>query len=93
MKKACVQTEFDLSTIQMEVEGEENVPTGRFRRKRLNPSNKPAGNWPDHWIDSIHEAAGHSIDSLAADRGEKSYSTTASALCTRKQASNTQLMM
>ena len=31
LRKACLQTEFDLDMIQMEVEGEENMPTGQFR--------------------------------------------------------------
>ena len=40
---ACLRPEFDLDIFQMEVEGEENNPTGRFRRKRPNPISKPAG--------------------------------------------------
>ena len=57
----------------MEVEGER--PTGRFRRKRLDDSHRPAGKWPEHWIDPVHEEDGHSIDSLDGDGGEKAYCT------------------
>ena len=32
LKQACVNGDFDLNMIQMEVVGEENIPTGRFRR-------------------------------------------------------------
>jgi hypothetical protein len=53
----------------MEVEGENDAPTGRFRRKRLNDSHEPAGKWPEHWIDPVHEADGHDIDSRVDERG------------------------
>ena len=66
-KVACAHNGFDLNVVQMEVEGER--PTGRFRRKRLNDSRKPAGKRPEHWIDLVHEQYGHSIDSLVGDRG------------------------
>ena len=62
-------TVVDLQSIQMEVEGEQNIPTGRFRRKRLNPTTRPSGQWPDHWIDSVHEADGHYMNDCAGLRG------------------------
>ena len=62
-------SEFDLNVIQMEVGGEQQMPTGRFRRKRLNTAVSPPGNLPKHWKDTIHEADGHSIDGLPEDRG------------------------
>jgi hypothetical protein len=61
-------SEFDLNVIQMEVEGEQQVPTGRFRRKRLNRAVSPPGNWPEHWKDTVHEEDGHSIEGLPEDR-------------------------
>ena len=82
---ACPETRVDLGIIQMEVEGENDKPTGRYRSQRPDSSFKPAGAWPDHWKDPVHEDDGHSIDSiesLVGDRGEKSYSTTACAPCT-----------
>ena len=69
LSRACFQSEFDLNLIQMEVEGEHNTPTGRFRRKQLNPTNKPIGSWPEHWVDEVHEDDGHSIGTTACDRG------------------------
>ena len=51
----------------MQVEG--GKPTGRFRRKRLNESHKPAGKWLEHREDPVHEEDGHNIDSLVGDRG------------------------
>ena len=75
VRLASAHNEFDLSVIQMEVEGENRIPTGRFRRKRLNDSHKPAGKWPEHCIDPVHEANGHSIDSLVDDRGENACCT------------------
>ena len=39
---------FDFNEMQMEVDGKIR-PTGRFMRKRLNDSHKPAGKWPEHW--------------------------------------------
>ena len=65
----CSQTKVDLNVIQMEVEGENDKPTGRFRRQRLSDSYKPAGKWPEHWKGPVHEEDGHSIDSLVGDRG------------------------
>ena len=59
---------FDLNVIQMKVKVE-NRPTGRFRRKRLNVSHKPAGKWPEHWVHPVHEEDGHSFDSLVNDLG------------------------
>ena len=53
----------------MEVEGEQQMPTGRFRRKRLNPAVRPPGQWPKHWMDTIHEADGHGMDGSPEDRG------------------------
>ena len=69
VQRACISSDFDFDVVQMEVEGEENTPTGKFRRKRLNPIVKPAGNWPDHWIDTVHETDGHAIDEPSHDRG------------------------
>ena len=66
---ACAHNGFYLNVIQMEVEGGNRIPTGRSRRKLLNDSHKPVGKWPEHWIDPVHEADGHSIDSLVDDRG------------------------
>ena len=73
---ACSKTRVDLGIIQMEVEGEDDKPTGRYRSTRSNGSFKPAGSWPEHWKDPVHEEDGHSIDSLFGDRGEKCYYTT-----------------
>ena len=69
VRLACTHNGFDLNLIQMEVEGENGAPTGRFRWKRLNDSHKPAGKWPEHWIDPVHEADGHDIDSRVDERG------------------------
>ena len=82
LQRACVQTKFDLNVVQMEVEGEDSVvPTGRFRRKRLNDHYAPTGDWPEHWIDTIHEADGHYVDARGDDRGgEKLLSNGMSAL-------------
>ena len=38
LRGACLETEFNFNVIQMEVEGEQRIPTGRFRKKRLNQS-------------------------------------------------------
>ena len=62
-------SDFDLNVIQIEVEGEQQVLTGRVRRKRLNPSTKPPGQWLENWVDTIHEADGHCIDGQPGDRG------------------------
>ena len=35
LKQACVNGDFNLDMIQMEVEGEENVPTGRCWKKKI----------------------------------------------------------
>ena len=35
----------------------------------MNPIVKPAGNSPDHWIDTVHETDGHAIDEPSHDRG------------------------
>ena len=75
LSMAGSKTRVDLGVTQMEVEGEDEKPTGRFRSKRSNGSFKPAGKWPEHWKDPVHDEDGHSIDSLAGDRGEKSYFT------------------
>ena len=72
LSMACSKTKVDLGVIQMEAEGEDEKPAGRVRSKRLNDSYKPAGKWPEHWKDRVHEEDGHSIDSLVSDRGEKS---------------------
>ena len=66
---ACSKTRVNLGIIQMEVEGENDKPTGRYRSKGSNGSFKPAGAWPEHWKDPVHEEDGHSIDSLVGDRG------------------------
>jgi hypothetical protein len=66
---ACSKTTVDLGVMQMEVEGEDEKPTGRFRSKRSNDRYKPAGKWPEHWKDPVHEEDGHSIDSLVGDCG------------------------
>ena len=66
--------------MQMEVGGEDH-PTGWFRRKRLNPISKPAGQWPEHLVDSVHEAEGHCINITNCDReGETLLSNGMSAL-------------
>ena len=67
VKLACAHNGFDLNVVQIKAEGER--PTGRFRRKRLNDSHKPAGKWLEHWIDPVHEEDGHSIDSLESVSG------------------------
>ena len=51
----------------MEVDGEEQ-PTGRFRKNRPAGTSKPAGNWPGHWADPIHEFDGHGIGIEGEDR-------------------------
>ena len=42
---------------------------GRFRRKRLNPTSKPIGSWPDHRIDTVHEDDGRNTSEEASSRG------------------------
>ena len=61
---ACAKSRINLDVIQMEVEseGETQKPTGRFRRKRMNETTSPAGTWPKHWIDPVHESEGHDVD-------------------------------
>ena len=56
-----------LDGIQMEVDGEER-PTGKFRRKRPAGTSKPAGTWPAHWVDPVHEFDGHGIGVNGEDR-------------------------
>ena len=48
LSMACSKTRVDLGIIQVEVEGENDKPTGRYRSKRSNGSFKPAGAWPEH---------------------------------------------
>ena len=50
-----------LDGIQVEVDGTDR-PTGRYRRRRGNGVVKPQGDWPTHWVDSIHEYDGHGVD-------------------------------
>ena len=57
-QEIVVDCAFDMSGIQMEVDGKEQ-PTGRFRKKRPAGISKPAGRWPEHWVDPIHEFNGH----------------------------------
>ena len=54
---------FDISGLQMEVNalGE---PTGKFRKKRRGEVLKPIGDWPENWLDNIHEFDGHGVDDL-----------------------------
>ena len=68
VRLACAYNGFEFNMIQMDVEGENSTPTGGFMRKRLNDSHKPVGKWPEYWIDPVHEADGHSINSLVDDR-------------------------
>ena len=68
LQDACIQPKVDLGIIQMEVEGENNKPTGRFRKLRPNETMKPQGTWPKHWVDPVHESEGHDIDGLAECR-------------------------
>ena len=51
----------------MEVDGKEQ-PTGRFRKKRPAGISKPAGSWPEHWVDPIHEFDGHGVSVEGEDR-------------------------
>ena len=65
----------------MEVEGEGCRPTGRFRRVRLNPTSKPKGQLPSHWVDSMHEQDGYDIGSAIDNRdGEELLSNAMGAL-------------
>ena len=48
LSMACSKTKVHLGVLQMEVEGEDDKPTGRYRTKRSNGSFKPAGKWPEH---------------------------------------------
>ena len=75
-ESACISSKFDLNVVAVEVEGEE-IQTGRFQRKRLNPQVKPTGDWPKHWLDTVHETDGHNIDALNSNRGEKLHLKTA----------------
>ena len=58
---------FDISGLQMEVNalGE---PTEKFRKKRGGEVLKPIGDWPENWLDNIHEFDGHGVDDLPEDR-------------------------
>ena len=35
--------------------------TGRFRKRRGGEILKPIGDWPENWLDSIHEFDGHGV--------------------------------
>ena len=51
----------------MEVDGE-GRHTGTFRRVRPAGTTKPAGDWPSHWSDMIHEFDGHGVNVMGDDR-------------------------
>ena len=59
---------FQLSGIQMEVDGERRA-TGTFRSKRR-PTEilRPGGDWPQHWGDYTHEQDGHGLEAGPGDR-------------------------
>ena len=69
---ACSKTKVDLGVIQMEVEGEDEKPTGRFRSKRSNGSFKPAGKWPEHWKTLFMRRTDTALTVSLATVGEKS---------------------
>ena len=72
--------QFNLDNIQMEVDGE-GRHTGKFRRARPAGTTKPAGDWPSHWSDMIHEFDGHGVNVAGDDRcGEEILSDQLSAL-------------
>ena len=56
-----------LLNVQVEVD-DNNALTGRYRRSRKNGVTKPAGAWPDHWLDPIHEYDGHDVDGSCESR-------------------------
>ena len=58
---------FCLDNIQVEVDGE-GKHTGKFRMSRPAGTTKPAGNWPSHWSDMIHEFDGHDMNAAGEDR-------------------------
>ena len=63
--------EFSISGMQMQVD-ENGEGTGMFRTKRLAGTSKPRGNWPENWVDSVHEFNGHGVDASPEERiGEK----------------------
>ena len=63
---------FDLRGISMEVDGKEQ-PTGRFRKRRPAGISKPAGSWPEHWVDPIHDFDGHGVRVEGKDRTGKEF--------------------
>ena len=65
--RKSVEEMIELYSIQMEVDGDE-VPTGRFRRTRPNDPVVPNGEWPENWVDTVHEMDGHSIGADGGDR-------------------------
>ena len=59
--------EFDISSLQMELNAVEEA-TGRFRTKRGGEILKPIGDWPENWLDDIHEFDGHGVDDTPEGR-------------------------
>ena len=64
--------EVDLRLIQMEVDAQREV-TGKFRKKKTSVErpgkmHKPKGDWPENWLDTVHEFDGHGIGADPLDR-------------------------
>ena len=63
---------FDFSMIQMDVDLQGEI-TGKFRKKKTSVERpgemlKPKGDWPENWLDTVHEFDGHGIDADPLDR-------------------------
>ena len=58
---------FDIRSLRMGV-----IALGemieRFRKKRGGEILKPIGDWPENWLDDIHEFDRHGVDDLSAGR-------------------------
>ena len=59
--------EFDISSLQMEVNSV-GESTGRFRTKRGGEILKPIGEWPENWLDDVHEFDGHGVEDAPEGR-------------------------
>ncbi len=59
--------QFDISSLQMEVNSVGEA-TGRFRTKRGGEILKPIGDWPENWLDDIHEFYGHGVEDTPEGR-------------------------
>ena len=54
---------FDISSLQMEANALGEM-TGRLRKKRVGEILKPIGDWPENWLDNMHEFDRHGVDDL-----------------------------